>query len=177
MSPKAANLTLVLLAVPLLSSCVYTAVQIDCLTERRSFQKPVIEEGEFNYALEYIADGERFSRQDTLTCKYENLKCTYAGLNIEWSRETASGNDGFVLAHLGPGEWIEVSLSTCDVLMDTLPDFYDIDVSPTDWAWLHKEDDYMISRNRVEAEELWTRYKIRILSLEESPRIVQPASP
>lgn len=62
---------------------VIAVADMFCLFER--IEKPVIKEGEFDFALVYSVDGEEKTFEGTYVCKYDGVTRALDGMGIDWT--------------------------------------------------------------------------------------------
>ena len=131
---------------------------------------PEIKYAEFPFKLEYQLDGEIFLVEDTLVCKFDGFGAYTAGEKFrKWKSYLLSGNDRITLITT---EELEVFFSpnssptNAFVFMGDI-EKYDIMTELFPNA-LYKKDFYNQKENAyiLPAEEMWEKYKLRILSWE-----------
>ncbi len=134
--------------------------------------KPVIKEGEFDFALTYEVDGEIGTIEGTYVCKFEKVEYYLDGINRKWTGYIKGHEDSIVYALKTTDEGI------IKVNLDISPKFFMSDPhykanENTDYP---KPEPYLyiVTAEEGENEYMGNRYKgddVKIISFEYDPPI------
>lgn len=139
-------------------------------------KRPVIQHGEFPFCLTYEKDGKVYEVKDTLVCEYTGLAADAAiGFFRGWDSHLASGETRITLFQ---DEEIEIfyspNISSRHAAAYYMGDheIYDmINISFPD-AWYTRDfENKQINAYMISADEMWEKYKIKLLSWEIAPPI------
>ena len=136
--------------------------------------KPEIRYGEFPFVITYEVDGEIKAIEDTIICEYDGIEWTNSGSKErKWKSHLKSGNKGIVLLKVDDGE-MSYEISTTA----GLPEYYmndhrygndreDYERMLHDERYLGyteiKNDKIVVKSISMEKEEVYERFKLRII--------------
>ena len=136
--------------------------------------EPEIRYGEFPFVITYEVDGEIKTIEDTVICEYDGIEWTNSGSKErKWKSYLKSGNKGIVLLKVDDGEMSYEISTTAE-----LPEYYmndhrygndreDYERMLHDERYLGyteiKNDKIVVKSISIEKEEVYERFKLRII--------------
>lgn len=129
--------------------------------------QPAITHGEFPFRLEYEINGQRMVIQDTLICEYDGVGSNEAsGKYRKWEERLASGKERVTLLKVDDRTEIYYYPGSANYYMGDSEGPGLHDSYPN--AIISQRDGRITSGGTIQADELLTKYKIRLLSRENS---------
>lgn len=132
--------------------------------------RPEITYGEFPFRLEYEINDERHVIEDTLICKYGGIGMNEAvGKYHKWKEKLASGNKRVTLLKISDNQEIYYPIGSADYYMGAYKGVKD--ESAIYNASLYTTFKKGYSAELIDAEELFNKYNIKIISFDHAQPI------
>lgn len=133
-----------------------------------SIPKPEIKEGEFDFALTYVVDGEEKKIEGTYVCKYEGTSRNIDGISRDWK--------GYIKNH---DDFTEYEIKTIDegvimVSLDIRPEFFmsdpdyidSYDIKPEPYLYITSGDQSIEDPTNEIFFDYYTGDDVKIISFE-----------
>jgi len=133
--------------------------------------RPEIAYGEFPLRLEYEINGQRMVVEDTLICEFDGFGWNEGvGKYRKWKQRLASGNETIILLKVDETKFIFYPPGSAQYYMGDGKDYVKYnDLFPD--AIIQETDGEFTSTRTIAADELFEKYKIRLISWEPSTPI------
>lgn len=133
--------------------------------------KPEITYGEFPFRLEYEIHGKRKIIQDTLICEYDGIGSDEGrGKYRKWKQRLKSGDKRITLIKVNDVKEIYYPSGSTDYYMNDLGENESFNYIFPNAAFIEKNGEITHS-GIIRANELFEKYKIKLISWEPSPPI------
>lgn len=134
--------------------------------------RPEVTYGEFPFRLEYEINGKRKVIQDTLICEYDGIGIDEGrGKYREWKERLASGNHNILLLKVSDTKEIYYDPGPAQYYMGDMNEGVTYTQSFPDASYSEKYADGSASEGIIFADELLTKYNIKLISWDYTPPI------
>lgn len=134
--------------------------------------RPEVTYGEFPFRLEYEINGKRKVIQDTLICEYDGIGVDEGrGKYREWKERLASGNHNIMLLKVNDTKEIYYYPGSAKYYMGDMKEGVTYTQSFPNARYFEKYTDGSTRDGIILADELLTKYNIKLISWEYTPPI------
>ena len=129
----------------------------------KSIPKPEVREGEFDFALTYVVDGEEKKIEGTYVCEFEGVSKALDGIGRDWN--------GYITGHEGFTDY-EIKTTDKGVIMvglDICPEFFMSDPDYYIMSGKDKPEPYLYIKSGEPSNEAFFDYTdddVKIISFE-----------
>ncbi|MBP1903448.1 hypothetical protein J2Z32_000060 [Paenibacillus turicensis] len=132
---------------------------------------PQVTYAEFPVRLEYEVNGQKKVATDTVICEYDGVGWNEGqGKHRKWKDQLKSGNEYILLEHINETTAIFFAPESAKYYMNDIQEYDGVSTLFPD-ALLYQKQGEPREFSIINADELFEKYKIKLIKLEDSPPI------